>query len=237
MEMERVEASLARLAAGAVQDEARDRCQLSSGCCTRACSRRISRRCGSASRRTICSRWPTAWCWPPRATALDRVQFEMLEGMANHQRRALFELTQNMLLYAPACRQDDFINAIGYLIRRLDENTGPDNFLRHAFNIEVGSDDLATSWSSSSSKRSRRWRIVGERPATNAGSQESRAEGQESRAEKRVAGSDPRLCGSRAFRNEPDTDWSLPQNGDWARVDHRQLATALRRPARPTCRW
>ena len=33
--------------------------------------------------------------------ALDRVQFEMLEGMANHQRRALFELTGNMLLYAP----------------------------------------------------------------------------------------------------------------------------------------
>ena len=73
--------------------------------------------------------------------ALDRVQFEMLEGMANHQRRALFELTGNMLLYAPACRKEDFTNAIGYLVRRLDENTGPDNFLRHAFNIEVGSDD------------------------------------------------------------------------------------------------
>ncbi len=75
-----------------------------------------------------------------RANALDGVQFEMLEGMANHQRRALFELTQNMLLYAPACRQDEFTTAIGYLIRRLDENTGPDNFLRHAFRIDVGSE-------------------------------------------------------------------------------------------------
>ena len=54
---------------------------------------------------------------------LHRVQFEMLEGMANHQRRALFELTSNMLLYAPACKSEDFINAIGYLVRRLDENT------------------------------------------------------------------------------------------------------------------
>src|SRR5205085_6586627 len=72
---------------------------------------------------------------------LDHVQFEMLEGMANHQRRALFELSHNLLLYAPACKQEDFTNAIGYLVRRLDENTGPDNFLRHAFNIEVGSDD------------------------------------------------------------------------------------------------
>ena len=33
-----------------------------------------------------------------------------------------------MLLYAPACRQEDFTNAIGYLIRRLDENTGPGQF-------------------------------------------------------------------------------------------------------------
>ena len=37
--------------------------------------------------------------------ALDKIQFEMLEGMANHQRRALFEMTKNLLLYAPACRE------------------------------------------------------------------------------------------------------------------------------------
>src|SRR6266496_1714940 len=59
----------------------------------------------------------------------DRVQFEMLEGMANHQRRALLGHTRNLLLYAPACRREEFLNAIGYLIRRLDENTGPENFL------------------------------------------------------------------------------------------------------------
>jgi RHH-type transcriptional regulator, proline utilization regulon repressor / proline dehydrogenase / delta 1-pyrroline-5-carboxylate dehydrogenase len=79
-----------------------------------------------------------------KADALDRVQFEMLEGMANHQRRALFELTGNMLLYAPACKQEDFTNAIGYLVRRLDENTGPDNYLRYAFNIEVDSAEWNT---------------------------------------------------------------------------------------------
>ena len=59
---------------------------------------------------------------------LDKVQFEMLEGMANHQRRALQELVQDLLLYAPACRKEDFLHAIGYLVRRLDENTGPSNF-------------------------------------------------------------------------------------------------------------
>ncbi|MFM8380183.1 MAG: proline dehydrogenase family protein, partial [Planctomycetia bacterium] len=71
----------------------------------------------------------------------DRVQFEMLEGMANHQRRALLGHTNRLLLYAPACRREEFLNAIGYLIRRLDENTGPENFLGHAFRLTVGSDD------------------------------------------------------------------------------------------------
>ncbi len=40
--------------------------------------------------------------------------------------------------YAPACQREEFINAIGYLVRRMDENTGPDNFLRHAFKISAG---------------------------------------------------------------------------------------------------
>ncbi|HXJ75254.1 MAG TPA: proline dehydrogenase family protein, partial [Candidatus Dormibacteraeota bacterium] len=47
------------------------------------------------------------------APTRDRVQFEMLEGMANHQRRALLEHTRQLLLYAPACRQEEFLNAIG----------------------------------------------------------------------------------------------------------------------------
>ena len=75
------------------------------------------------------------------ADAMDKVQFEMLEGMANHQRRALHELVADLLLYAPACRKEDFIHAIGYLVRRLDENTGPSNFLRHAFKLKVDSEE------------------------------------------------------------------------------------------------
>ena len=67
------------------------------------------------------------------------IQFEMLEGMANHQRRAIQEVADDILLYAPACRQHEFINAIGYLVRRLDENTGADNFLRHTFNLKLDS--------------------------------------------------------------------------------------------------
>jgi RHH-type proline utilization regulon transcriptional repressor/proline dehydrogenase/delta 1-pyrroline-5-carboxylate dehydrogenase len=134
--------------------------------------------------------------------AMDKVQFEMLEGMANAQRRALFELTRNLLLYAPACRRENFINAIGYLIRRLDENTGPENFLRHAFKIEVGSpqwqqlergflaafDAIATTGDAPRRNQDRNLPPVA--PAAVA-------------------------QGWRHLANEPDTDFALPQNGEW----------------------
>ena len=72
--------------------------------------------------------------------------FEMLEGMADHVRRTLQEEKRkaktketSLLLYTPVTSQDQFISAIAYLVRRLDENTSPDNFLRHSFDIRVGS--------------------------------------------------------------------------------------------------
>jgi len=69
----------------------------------------------------------------------DFFHFEMLEGMADHVRRALQESAGDLLLYAPVASKDEFINAIGYLIRRLDENTAPENFLRYSPDLQVGS--------------------------------------------------------------------------------------------------
>lgn len=133
--------------------------------------------------------------------ALDRVQFEMLEGMANHQRRALFELTGNMLLYAPACKQEDFTNAIGYLVRRLDENTGADNFLRYAFNIEVGS----TEWTTLEQQ------FIEAFEARDSASSAPR------RIQDRTNPTAPGSAGGyKSFANEPDTDWSLTANDEWA---------------------
>src|SRR5262245_10942941 len=67
------------------------------------------------------------------------VEFEMLEGMANHQARAVQTRAGGLLLYAPVVRAEDFHSAIAYLVRRLDENTAPENFLRHVFDLEPGS--------------------------------------------------------------------------------------------------
>lgn len=131
----------------------------------------------------------------------NRVQFEMLEGMANHQRRALLEHTKNLLLYAPACRKEEFLNAIGYLIRRLDENTGPDNFLRHAFKLKVGSPDwenLARGFRESFGLP------IGDTPRR---TQNRLAQ---------VANAPLPEMKWTEFVNEPDTDWSLPQNSKWA---------------------
>ncbi len=138
-----------------------------------------------------------------RSGALERVQFEMLEGMANHQRRALFELTGNMLLYAPACRQEGFINAIGYLVRRLDENTGEENFLRHAFSLRVDSPDWQKLENAFVASFARMETVSAEPRRT------------QNRATDTPSSLQP-LVSSLTFANEPDTDWSLPQGGVWA---------------------
>ncbi len=134
--------------------------------------------------------------------SLANVQFEMLEGMANHQRRALQELTRSVLLYAPACKRVDFINAIGYLVRRLDENTGDENFLRHAFNISVGSE----AWQKLEQGFIDSFGLIDSLPSGPRRTQDRNTE--------RFDDS-PSFQDWTKFSNEPDTDFSLPQNSLW----------------------
>jgi RHH-type proline utilization regulon transcriptional repressor/proline dehydrogenase/delta 1-pyrroline-5-carboxylate dehydrogenase len=136
-------------------------------------------------------------------SALDRVQFEMLEGMANNQRRALFEMSKNLLLYAPACKKENFINAIGYLIRRLDENTGPENFLRHAFKIKVGTPE----WQKLESGFLASFDAVASTGTAPRRNQNRQLPPAKINAVAR---------GWQHLESEPDTDFALPQNGEWA---------------------
>ncbi|HWB01545.1 MAG TPA: bifunctional proline dehydrogenase/L-glutamate gamma-semialdehyde dehydrogenase [Verrucomicrobiales bacterium] len=69
----------------------------------------------------------------------DAVEIEMLEGMANHQARAVRDTAGSLLLYAPVVHDKDFGAALAYLIRRLDENTSPENFLSGVFSFTPGS--------------------------------------------------------------------------------------------------
>jgi RHH-type proline utilization regulon transcriptional repressor/proline dehydrogenase/delta 1-pyrroline-5-carboxylate dehydrogenase len=131
----------------------------------------------------------------------DDVEFEMLEGMANHQARAVHAHAGSMLLYAPVVKREDFHSAIAYFVRRLDENTAEDNFLRDLFGLEVGS----ASW--------HKQRDV----FLHALQHMDTVRDQPRRTQNRQVDMrhfDP----GEPFRNEPDTDWSLPHHQTWIRA-------------------
>ena len=69
-------------------------------------------------------------------TPKDTFCFEMLEGMADHVWRAQSKLGNHVILYTPVVKDEHFLNAVSYLVRRMDENTAPDNFLTHSFNLK-----------------------------------------------------------------------------------------------------
>ncbi len=61
--------------------------------------------------------------------AADRLEFETLEGMARGLAAGIARRGAISLVYSPVVDRDSFDSAIAYLVRRLDENTSPDNFL------------------------------------------------------------------------------------------------------------
>jgi RHH-type proline utilization regulon transcriptional repressor/proline dehydrogenase/delta 1-pyrroline-5-carboxylate dehydrogenase len=127
------------------------------------------------------------------------VGFEMLEGMADHIRRVVQELTSEMLLYCPSATEEEFVNAVAYLMRRLDENTAPNNFLRHLFDMSQGTKQ----WDRQVEEFTRSCKMANE------------IEIGPRRKQNRL--NEPlRLDAKSPFQNEADTDWSLPQNRTWA---------------------
>jgi RHH-type proline utilization regulon transcriptional repressor/proline dehydrogenase/delta 1-pyrroline-5-carboxylate dehydrogenase len=136
--------------------------------------------------------------------------FEMLEGMADHVRRTIQKENQSgnnkktdLLIYTPVTSQEQFISAIAYLVRRLDENTSPDNFLRHSFDIRVGS----TEWKFLEKQFLDSWKLKDE---------VSSAPRRQQNRVKEVFPDNIGTFGDPIFRNEADTDWVLQENRKWA---------------------
>jgi RHH-type proline utilization regulon transcriptional repressor/proline dehydrogenase/delta 1-pyrroline-5-carboxylate dehydrogenase len=127
------------------------------------------------------------------------VGFEMLEGMADHIRRVVQKLTGDMLLYCPVATKEEFQHAIAYLIRRLDENTGPENFLRHAFGLKPGTEI----WDNQTALFSQSCDEIDSASLAPRRTQNRMSEPQ-------------RIDFAAPFDNEPDTDFALPQNRTWA---------------------
>ena len=126
------------------------------------------------------------------------VEFEMLEGMANHQARAVKARAGALLLYAPVVRAEDFHSAIAYLVRRLDENTAPENFLRHVFDLEPDSPEWVAE----------RDRFLAAFAIESALSDAPR------RTQDRRTHPVARPPEGR-FENDPETDWTLAPNRAW----------------------
>jgi len=70
-----------------------------------------------------------------KRNVMEQLDLEMLEGMANPEALAIAKRSMRILLYAPVTRANDFASAVAYLVRRLDENTAAENYLRSSFEI------------------------------------------------------------------------------------------------------
>ena len=127
------------------------------------------------------------------------ISFEMLEGMADHMRRVVQGLTGDILLYCAIATREDFQSAIAYLIRRLDENTGAENFLAHSFGLKEGTKE----WEAQSALFSKSCKLKD--------TVENSPRKTQNRLEAPI-----HLDFNASFENEPDTDFSLPQNRKWA---------------------
>ncbi|HEX6395763.1 MAG TPA: bifunctional proline dehydrogenase/L-glutamate gamma-semialdehyde dehydrogenase, partial [Acidimicrobiales bacterium] len=132
--------------------------------------------------------------------ALDQVEFEMLEGMSPAVAQAAAQRFGGLLLYAPIVEPGDLESAIAYLVRRLDENTTPDNFLAHQFGLTVGSGV----WEEEAERFRRAVKAADSAPAVRS-----------RRAQDRSAPAGRFVDVESGFANEPDTDFTIGANRQW----------------------
>ena len=126
--------------------------------------------------------------------------FEMLEGMADHVWRAQSILGNHVILYAPVVKDEHFLNAVSYLVRRMDENTAPDNFLTHSFNLKPNTET---------------WDFL-EKQFEDAYRMKDTITHFPTRTQNRLEPYTP-VPATTPMQNEPDTDFDLPQNQEWVR--------------------
>ena len=153
----------------------------------------------------------------------DRVEFEMLEGMAPTHARVVRDDAGGLLLYTPVVAPTDFDVAISYLFRRLEENATDENFIHRLFGMIPGSDSM--------NLEAARFRdAVRDRWAVSCGPRRTQRRDENGPAAAHGAGGTPTGGTSGAvptehgrgdaehgpFTNEPDTDPSLPANRAWA---------------------
>jgi len=129
----------------------------------------------------------------------ESVDCEMLMGMAPDQADAVRETVGRLILYTPVVHPEEFDAAVGYLVRRLDENASPDNFMSAVFDLH-NSDELFA-------REEKRFRAslrgLNQKPLP------------VNRSQNRQKNPTDFTGGVDFFQNEPDTDPSLLANREW----------------------
>ncbi|MEM7646192.1 MAG: bifunctional proline dehydrogenase/L-glutamate gamma-semialdehyde dehydrogenase, partial [Pseudomonadota bacterium] len=137
---------------------------------------------------------------------LSHFSLEMLEGMSEAARVAISEISgRNVILYAPIADKEQFTNAIAYLVRRLDENTSEDNFIRYSFGLTVDSPE---------------WNMLKEKFVESFSNRDGLFVGQKRKQNRLDEHWDDYKGGTLYtynFENEADTDFILEANQEWAR--------------------
>ena len=131
----------------------------------------------------------------------NRVEFEMLLGMAPAQARVVKETVGgSLLLYTPIVAPQSFDVAISYLFRRLEENAAEGNFLRVLFSLAPDSEEFEAQ------ARAFRDAVAGRLEVSDQPRRIGWRPSEEPFTPDRVS-----------FVNEPDTDPALAANREWAR--------------------
>jgi RHH-type transcriptional regulator, proline utilization regulon repressor / proline dehydrogenase / delta 1-pyrroline-5-carboxylate dehydrogenase len=141
----------------------------------------------------------------------ERLEFEMLQGMAAEQQGPISDDVGQLLLYVPAVRPAEFDVAISYLVRRLEENAASENFMSGIFEFSPGSEIFK--------REELRFRSSLETLAEILENHDDAAPGpahtQDRLAEESREPGDY-SAGVPPFVNEPDTDPALEANQRWA---------------------
>ena len=130
------------------------------------------------------------------------VSAEMLEGMSEAAYEILKSQGIDVVLYAPTATKETFTNAIAYLVRRFDENTAEQNFLRHSFGLEVDT----PAWQ----------RLVESFEDAVALMQSVHQLPYRTQDRNKMPQTKSVNSKNYYFENEPDTDFTLKANREWA---------------------
>jgi len=141
------------------------------------------------------------WVLASRRGVRDRIEFEMLLGMAAGQAAAVRETVGGLLLYTPVVHPDEFDAAIAYLVRRLEEGASSDNFMSAVFELH---DDKSLFERERSRFLASLSALDGEDPEFVPAANRV----QDRRTEHPTVAD--------VFDNTPDTDPSVPSNRAWA---------------------